>query len=50
MNNNALTRQTIRKKYSAQFKDQALERAAKDGIPLVQDDVPHAFCINKRLL
>ena len=29
----------IRKKYRPQFKDQALERAAKDGIPQVAKDL-----------
>ena len=29
----------IRKKYSPQFKDQALERAAKEGIPQVAKDL-----------
>lgn len=29
----------IRKKYSPQFKDQALERAAKDGVPQTAKDL-----------
>ncbi len=29
----------IRKKYSPQFKDQALERAAKDGVPQAAKDL-----------
>jgi transposase len=29
----------IRKKYSPQFKDQALERIAKDGVPQVAKDL-----------
>ncbi|HRD68532.1 MAG TPA: hypothetical protein PK657_00165 [Legionella sp.] len=32
MNNNNPEQKIIRKKYSPQFKDQALERIAKDGI------------------
>lgn len=39
MNNNKLIKQAVRKKYSAQFKDQALERASKDGIPLVAKEL-----------
>lgn len=35
MNNNELDQKIVRKKYSPQFKDQALERAAKEGIPQV---------------
>ena len=38
MNANKAIQRIIRKKYSSQFKDQALERAAKDGIPLVEKD------------
>ena len=33
MNEKNTKQKEIRKKYSPQFKDQALERAAKDGIP-----------------
>lgn len=39
MNNNDLEPKVIRKKYSPQFKDQALERADKDGIPQVAKDL-----------
>lgn len=39
MKDNKITNQKVRKKYSVQFKDQALERAAKDGIPLVSKDL-----------
>ena len=35
MNNNKSDQKVARKKYSPQFKDQALERAVKDGIPQV---------------
>jgi transposase len=38
MNNNN-SEQVVRKKYSPQFKDQALERAVKDGIPQVAKDL-----------
>jgi len=39
MNTTKTTKQVIRKKYSAQFKDQALERTVKDGVPLVAKDL-----------
>jgi len=39
MNNNDLEHKITRKKYSPQFKDQALERADKDGIPQVEKDL-----------
>lgn len=39
MNNYNPERQVIRKKYSPQFKDQALERIAKDGVPQVAKDL-----------
>ena len=39
MNNNNLEQKVIRKKYSPQFKDQALERIAKDGVPQVAKDL-----------
>lgn len=39
MKDNKLNKQTVRKKYSVQFKDQALERASKDGIPMVAKDL-----------
>ena len=29
----------IRKKYSPQFKDQAVERALRDGVPQVAEDL-----------
>lgn len=34
-----LKQQKIRKKYSPQFKDQAIERAAKDGVARVAKDL-----------
>ncbi|MCR9192767.1 MAG: transposase [Gammaproteobacteria bacterium] len=37
--NNESEQKTIRKKYSPQFKDQALERSAKDGVPQVAKDL-----------
>lgn len=39
MNNNESEQKVIRKKYSPQFKDQALERIAKDGVPQVAKDL-----------
>lgn len=39
MNNNKSDQKVSRKKYSSQFKDQALERAVKDGIPQVANDL-----------
>jgi transposase len=39
MNENNTKQQTIRQKYSPQFKDQAVERAAKDGVPQVAKDL-----------
>ena len=39
MNNNNSDQKIVRKKYSPQFKDQALERAVKDGIPQVAKDL-----------
>jgi len=39
MNDNNPDQKIIRKKYSPQFKDQALERAVKDGIPQVANDL-----------
>jgi transposase len=39
MNDNNLNQKKSRKKYSPQFKDQALERAIKDGIPQVAKDL-----------
>ncbi len=39
MNNNDLEQKTNRKKYSPQFKDQALERAAIEGVPQVAKDL-----------
>ena len=39
MNNNKPDQQVVRKKYSPQFKDQALERIAKDGVPQVAKDL-----------
>jgi transposase len=39
MNNKDLEQKAIRKKYSPQFKDQALERADKDGVPQVAKDL-----------
>lgn len=39
MNNNNTEQKVVRKKYSPQFKDQALERIAKDGVPQVAKDL-----------
>ncbi len=39
MNDNNSDKKIIRKKYSPLFKDQALERAVKDGIPQVAKDL-----------
>lgn len=39
MNNNKPDQQVVRKKYSPQFKDQTLERIAKDGVPQVAKDL-----------
>ena len=39
MSNNKPEQKVIRKKYSPQFKDQALERIAKDGVPQVAKDL-----------
>ncbi len=39
MNENKPSLSVPRKKYSPQFKDQALERASKDGIPQVAKDL-----------
>ena len=39
MNNNNPESKVIRKKYSPQFKDQAFERIAKDGVPQVAKDL-----------
>ena len=39
MNENNPKQETIRKKYSPQFKDQAVERAKKDGVPQVAKDL-----------
>lgn len=39
MNNNKADKRVIRTKYSPQFKDQALERIAKDGVPQVAKDL-----------
>ena len=39
MSDNNTGKTVVRKKYSPQFKDQALERAAKDGIPQVAKDL-----------
>ena len=39
MNNIVSEQQIIRKKYSPQFKDQALERADKEGVPQVAKDL-----------
>ena len=38
MNRNS-EQKVIRNKYSAQFKDQAVERAEKDGVPQVAKDL-----------
>ena len=39
MSNNLTGTTVVRKKYSPQFKDQALERAVKDGVPQVAKDL-----------
>ena len=39
MNNNNPALTVVRKKYSSQFKDQAIERAEKDGVPQVAKDL-----------
>src|SRR3990167_5888687 len=39
MNENNPKQRKIRQKYSPQFKDQALERAAKDGVPKAAKDL-----------
>lgn len=39
MNENNPKQQQIRQKYSPQFKDQAIERAAKDGVAQVAKDL-----------
>lgn len=39
MNNNESEQKVVRKKYSPQFKDQALERIAKDGVSKVAKDL-----------
>lgn len=39
MNNNKPEKQLARKKYSPQFKDQALERIAQDGVRQVAKDL-----------
>ena len=39
MNNNGLEQKVVRKKYSPQFKDQALERADKESVPQVAKDL-----------
>lgn len=38
-NNSQLDQKNSRKKYSPQFKDQALERAEKEGVPQVAKDL-----------
>jgi transposase len=47
---NAKKERTIRKKYSPQFKDQALERAAKDGVSQAAKDlgIPEAMLYSWR--
>lgn len=39
MNNNNSDQKTIRNKYSPQFKDQALDRAVKEGVAQVAKDL-----------
>jgi transposase len=39
MNNTKPEQKTVRKKYSSQFKDLALERSEKEGIPQVAKDL-----------
>ncbi|KTD02399.1 transposase [Legionella geestiana] len=45
MNNNKSDQKIIRNKYSPQFKDQAVERAAKEGVPQVAKDLGIAEAI-----
>lgn len=39
MSKDKTIQRTIRQQYTAQFKDQALERAARDGVPQVAKDL-----------
>lgn len=39
MNNSDMEQKVVRKQYSLQFKDQALERADKEGVPQVAKDL-----------
>jgi transposase len=39
MNENKPIKDIVRKKYSSQFKDQAIERAKRDGVPQVAKDL-----------
>jgi transposase len=39
MHNNNTVQKTTRNKYSSQFKDQAVDRAEKDGVPQVAKDL-----------
>jgi transposase len=39
MNENKSNQSKLRQKYSPQFKDQAVERAAKEGVPQVAKDL-----------
>lgn len=50
MNENNPKQRKIRQKYSPQFKDQALERAAKDGVPKAAKDlgIPEAMLYSWR--
>lgn len=50
MNENNPKQRKIRQKYSPQFKDQALERAAKDGVPKAAQDlgIPEAMLYSWR--
>jgi transposase len=50
MNENSPNKRKLRQKYSLQFKDQALERAAKEGVPKTAKDlgVPEAMLYSWR--
>ncbi len=47
MNENKSNKDIVRKKYSSQFKDQALERAKRDEVPQVAKDlgIAESSCI-----
>ena len=45
MNDNSPKQRKTRQKHSSQFKDQALERAARDGVPQTAKDLGIAECL-----